>query len=550
MKPHRGLPLAGVFLLASVAQVASAQDQATAIDRLFAWTTPDQPGCTVAVSQHGKLAVSRAYGSADLERDVAIAEDTVFDVGSVSKQFVAAAVLLLVEDGRLALTDDIRTHLPEMPDCGHRVTVDHLLTHTSGIRDWTALFKLAATSRDALPLIFRQRALDFVPGEEWSYSNSGYVLLKEIVARCCGKPFAAFVHERLFAPLGMKATAYHLDARAVIEDRALAYERDGDAWRLAILLDDERGGQGALFSTAVDLVAWNDALAAGRLGPFVTGKLHEPARLNGGRPLGYGRGLFLDTYRGAEVISHGGGAAGYKTWLGRFPEHGLSIAILCNSGEGTERTPLARRIFELFVPASDLGAQEPQAPPIPDPASAPDLSGRAGLFVSEDTGNLLRLAVDRGRLRIAAGPGMVPLGGDRFRRFGTSLQFRSGDPFELQFVAPDEFDLESADGTKARYRRADPYAPTPGELAEFAGRYRSDELDATFRAEPRGGGLDMRLSHLPENPTEFQPIARDTFQFANLIVRFVRDDTGQVVAARYRNPVLRDVRFTRVADGG
>src|SRR5215216_2603447 len=155
-----------------------AQDKTSEIDKIFSWATPATPGCAVAVSQHGKLVVNRAYGSADLERDVPLSPSSIFDIGSVRKQFVAAAVLLLVEDGRLSLSDDIRKHFPELPDYGHKVTVDHLLTHTSGIRDWQGLRSLVGGSvDDVVGLTLRQRGLNFAPGEEWSYSNSGYVLL-------------------------------------------------------------------------------------------------------------------------------------------------------------------------------------------------------------------------------------------------------------------------------------------------------------------------------------------------------------------------------------
>ena len=539
---------AAVLLFATAGSVpAAAQEPAAAIDALFRWTAPDRPGCAVAVAREGELVFHRAYGSADLERDVAIGPDTVFDAGSVVKQFVASAVLLLVEDGRLALTDDVRTHVPEMPDCGHRITIDHLLTHTSGVRDWTALLRLAATSRDALGLVLRQRGLDHVPGEEWRYSNSGYVLLKEIVARRSGAPFDRFLQERLFTPLGMEATTYRLDELEVLANRALAYEKRGDTWRLAMHLGNERGGQGALFTTARDLARWNDALGAGRLGRFVTDALHEPARLNNGRQIGYGRGLLLDTYRGARLVWHSGGAAGYKTWSGRFPEHGISIAILCNSDEGVERTQLARRIFEVLVP--DLPAQRPEAPPIPDAASAPDLTGRAGTFVCERTGTLLRLAVDRGRLRLANGPGLVPLDANRFRRWDASLQFLSGQPFELHFVSQDEVDFRLDGGEPVRHRRARPVARSAAELAAFAGRYRSDELDATIRVTAREGGLDLQVEHLGDG-LDFQSVDGDTFACRQLTVHFVRAADENVVAVRYTNPVLRDVRFERLADGG
>jgi CubicO group peptidase (beta-lactamase class C family) len=183
----------------------------------------------VAVSRDGQLVVNRAYGSADLERRVPLRTESVFDVGSLRKQVIAAGILLLVEDERLSLTSDVRAHFPELPDQGHTITVDHLLTHTSGIRDWTGMLALTGGNADVRSLILRQRALNFPPGEQWSYSNSGYVLLKELVERVSGTSFAAFTRARLFEPLGMARTACHDDLNAVIPNRALPYVQAGNA---------------------------------------------------------------------------------------------------------------------------------------------------------------------------------------------------------------------------------------------------------------------------------------------------------------------------------
>jgi len=330
---------------------AYAQDKTGEIDKIFSWATPATPGCAVAVSQHGKMIVNRAYGSADLERDVPISAATLFDAASIRKQFVAAAVFLLVEERRLSLSDDVRKHVPELPDYGHKITLDHLLTHTSGLRDWVPLRNWANGSYDATTMILRQRGLNFAPGEEWSYSNSGYVLLTEIVARTSRMSFSEFARKRLFEPLGMKTTTYVDDLRLVVKNRALAYEKEGDRWRMDMLLDNDRGGGGALFSTASDLVIWNDALTSARLGKFVSEKLQEPATLNNGRKLSYARGLMLATNYGGRVVWHGGGAAGYRSVLARYPEQGLSIAILCNAGESADnRTMFAGRIFDLLTP--------------------------------------------------------------------------------------------------------------------------------------------------------------------------------------------------------
>ncbi|HEX8253937.1 MAG TPA: serine hydrolase domain-containing protein, partial [Thermoanaerobaculia bacterium] len=443
-----------------------AEEKVAEIDRIFSWATPDSPGCAVAVARQGKVVVNRAYGLADLERDVPIGPSSVFDAGSLTKQFVAAAVLLLVEEGRLSLSDDVRKHVPELPDYGQKITIDHLLTHTSGIRDWTGIQPFSTGDPDALAITLRQRGLNFAPGEEWSYSNGGYVLLKEIVARISGTSFADFARKRLFEPLGMKTTAYTLDLREVVRNRALAYEKEGGRWKLDMLLDNDRGGGGALLTTTGDLLLWNEALASGRLGAFVTEKLQQRATLNNGRTLGYARGLYVDTNHAGTVVWHTGGSAGYKSFLGRYPEHGLSIAILCNAGEEADRVAFARRIFDLYVPPAvprdATGAPQTDAPP-----AATDLNGKTGLFFNETTGEPLRLGADSGRLRIAGGPPLLTMASDRFRNPRGALSFMSQDEFELHFVSNDRFALKSMEGKTTHYRRARAYVPSPADLRAF-----------------------------------------------------------------------------------
>lgn len=243
-----------LYLLLSFVIAASlaAQDKTPEIDKIFSWARPDAPRCAVAVSLSGKVVVNRAYGSADLERDVAIAPNTVFDAGSVTKQFVAAATSSSMTAA--ALSDDVRKYIPELRDYGHRITVDYLLTHTSGVRDWTGLQMLAATKTGALTMTLRQRGLNFAAGEEWEYSNGGYVLLREIIARTSGMPVGEFMRRRLFELFGMKSTA---------------------------------------------------ALTSGRLRASVTEKLQEPARLNNGRiegvDLSSRSGLFFNERTGAPL---------------------------------------------------------------------------------------------------------------------------------------------------------------------------------------------------------------------------------------------------------
>jgi CubicO group peptidase (beta-lactamase class C family) len=526
---------------------AYSQDKSSEIDKIFSWAKPYAPGCSVAVSQNGKVVVNKAYGSADLERDVPIKPDTVFDAGSVRKQFVAAAILLLVEEGKLSLSDDVRKHIPQLPDYGHKITVDHLLTHTSGIRDWQVLLNLAGGDPDAMTMILRQREINFAPGDEWSYSNSNYVLLPEIVTRVSGMPFSEFARKRLFEQLGMKMTTYVDDPLNLIKNRALAYKKEARGWKMDMYLGNDRGGAGALFTTASDLVIWNDAIQSNRLGAFVTQKLQEPATLNSGRKLSYARGLNVEIRagRGGRLVWHSGGAAGYSTIAGHLPQHALSVAIMCNL-DGGARSSYASRIFDLFLP--------PDTPPAKPPASnagdvAPgDLSGRAGTFFHEQTGEPLRLAVNNNTLTIAGGGPLVALSNDSFRNQRPTLFFMSGADFELRFLSADQIEIKTKDGITTRYRRAQPYTPTADDLKAFAGRYYSDELMAVFEATPGKDSLMVRANDAPRALLEFKPATRDTFQFAGIILRFTRDKAGKVIGLDFTNPLLRRVKFTRLND--
>jgi len=528
---------------------AYAQDKTGEIDKIFSWATQSTPGCAVAVSLHGKVVVNRAYGMADLERDVPITTYTIFDAGSVVKQFVAASILLLVEEGKLSLTEDIRKYIPELADTGHKIKLDHLLSHTSGIRDWTGIRPLAEGDPDVLTLILRQRGLNFAPGEEWSYSNSGFELLKEIITRTSGMSFSEYARKRLFEPLGMKSSTYVVDMTDVVKNRALAYKNENGRWKLDMYLGNDRGG-GGLLTTPTDLLTWNDALTNNRLGAFVTEKLHEPATLNNGRKLSYARGLQVEPFRrGGTLVWHSGGSAGYSALLGRLPEQGLSVAIMCNK-DGGAQSAYAGRIFDLFLlPAAGESAAESntQAANIGGAGVAVgDLRGRAGLFFNEETDQPLRLAVNNNMLAIAGGSPLVALASDHFRNQRASLSFMSQAEFELQFLSADQFEIKTKEGVRTRYRRAQTNAPAPADLQAFAGRYRSDEIGAFFDIAPGKDGLTVRANDAAGG--EFKPVDRDTFQLAGVILRFRRDKAGKIVAVDYSNPVVRNIQFTRLSD--
>ena len=540
-----------LFIASSLFTACLAQDKTPDVDKIFNWTKANAPGCVCAVSQNGKVVVNRAYGSADLERDVPLNTNSIFDIGSLMKQFVAAATLILVQDGKIALTDDVRKYVPELPDYGQKITIDNLLTHTSGIRDWSGLLPLTPKGTDVWPLILRQRELNAVPGEEWSYSSSGFVVAREIVERVSGMSFADFSRKRMFDPLGMSSTSFRENMREIVKNRALAYDRELTGWRMAMLLDNNRGG-GGILSTATDLLIWNEALTNNRIGKFVSEKMQEPMKLNNGRKINYGRGLFIEKYLGTSEIAHTGSADGYKTYLGRFPEYGLSIAITCNSGDGTNRRNYAYQIVDVFVPEKRNMPTDDGAPPVPKPEDTVglNLNSKVGLYFNEKTGESLQFGVDRGRLRVVGGPGFVPSGKDRFKRWGAQVTFMSQDEFELHFLSKNQFELKSMEGKITRYRRAQHYAPASKELNAFTGRYVSDELGSAFQVKVEKDGLVINFEHNPDQVLPLKPVDTDAFQISRMIIRFIRDKSGKVVRLDYSNPLVRKISFKKQVVSG
>lgn len=543
MSRSLALPLAALLFTGPL----HAQDPIARVDSIFSFATAETPGCAVGVSQRGKVAVNKAYGLADLEKRTPLGPGSLFDIGSTQKQFTATSILLLAQDGRLALSDDIRKHLPELADYGHTVTVDNLLTHTGGIRDWTGILPMAPEGTDVATLLQRQRGLNFAPGTQWLYSNGGYELAKTIVARVSGMPFAEFTRTRIFEPLGMTSTAYVPDIMQAGANAALGYQKEDNGWKPYMRLGNNRGG-GAIVSTVGDMVRWQDALAAGKLGAFVTEKLHEQTRLSNGRKLNYARGVIVDSTPGGVVISHSGGAAGFSTWMGRVPEHDLSVAVTCNF-DPVSATELAGRVIDgVFLPPVDRQALARARAGAPVAVPGVDVSGRAGLYFDEETGEPMRLGVANGRLMIANGPPLVPVSDSSFRPPRPNMFFRSGDDFMLTFVDPDHIAIRSMEGDETRYRRATPYTASPSDLQAVGGRYESPDLGAVYEIVPDANAITMRMEAAPDRAIKLAAVDRDTYMFRMMIVRFRRDASGKVVGFEYSNPVARNIGFTRVGD--
>ncbi|MDO8681081.1 MAG: serine hydrolase domain-containing protein [Acidobacteriota bacterium] len=432
--------LAAASLLASQAVPARPASLEADVDRVFAKWTSSTPGCAVGVAVGGKPVLARAYGMADLEHDVPNTADTIFESGSVAKQFTAMAVLLLAKDGKLSLDDPVRKHIPELPDYGVPLTIRHMLNHTSGLRDWGSVASIAGwprTTREythahVLEIVSRQKSLNFPPGTQWSYSNTGFNLSAIIVSRVSGMPFAEFSKQRLFAPLGMTHTSWRDDHTRIVKGRAIAYSDERDGYHIEMPFENVHGN-GGLLTTIGDLLKWNENYVTPVIGDAAIGAEQAKAgRYNDGRELDYALGLFVGDRRGVRNVYHSGSTAGYRAHLNRFPAAHTSVAVLCNVTSG-DATRAANTVSDLYLagrlqPAKPAAAPAAQPPAMMPAPTAMQLGELAGAYWSDEAEVVLTAAVDQGKLVLKRRPDttivLTAIEKDTFRGSLGTITFR------------------------------------------------------------------------------------------------------------------------------
>ena len=362
---------------------------AARVDALFArWDKPDTPGAAVAVVRDGGIVYQRGYGSANLEYDLPITPSTVFLVASVSKQFTAFAIAMLAEQGKLSLDDEVRQYVPELHDFGPTITLRHLVHHTSGLRDEFGLLAMAGyhmddviTKETILDLAYRQRALNFEPGEEYLYCNTGYTLMAEIVERVTGQSFRAWTAENIFEPLGMRHSHFRDDYTSIIKNRAQGYYKDDDDGYKKQVINYASVGASGLYTTAEDLARWALNFDDGRVGgQAVLDQVHQQGRLNKGDTLSYAFGQSIGHYKGRRRVSHSGSHRGFRTYLVRFPDDDLAIIVLSNL-DAFNPSEMALKVADLYLI---------------DPPER--LAEYTGTYHSEELDATYRLTVEKGRL--------------------------------------------------------------------------------------------------------------------------------------------------------
>ena len=445
------------LLLSPSGSAAGAEQNTKAVDAVFAdLVKPGSPGCAMAVFRDDKIVYAKGYGLANIEEHVPITPSSVFDIGSTSKQFTAASILLLEQQGKLSVNDEVRKYIPELPDYGKKITILNLLNHTSGLRDYLVLLVLSGintdsvtTDDDALASIIRQKALNFDPGSEWLYSNTGFFLLSVIVKRVSGQTLPQFAAANIFSPLNMNHTQFRDDHTALIDNRAMAYEpkEHGSGFRLDVSYF-EQTGDGAVHTSVEDLLKWDENFYSGKVGgkPFLA-EIQEPGKLNSGKVLNYAKGLFVDEYRGLASVRHGGAWGGYRAELLRFPKHHLSVACLCNVGNANPEDR-AEKVADVYLgslmKAKPAEKKEMEEEPKHKPEiqlSEEQLKAYAGEYYSEELAAIYKVEMKDGKLRmkVQVGP-------------GNFVKLAIDDKDTLRATAADEFELAET-GVTVHFKR-------------------------------------------------------------------------------------------------
>lgn len=496
------------------------------------------PGCAVGVSLNGESVFEKAFGLAEMEHNIANTPETIFESGSVAKQFTAAAIVLLQQDGKLNVDDPVRKYIPELADYGKPLTIRHLLNHTAGLRDWGSVMALTGVGRGdrvinqavALDVIYRQKYLDFTPGAEYSYSNSGYNLAAEIVERVSKQKFPAFVEERILKPIGMTKSSTRDNYQRIVPGRAQAYSRQGPnaPWQLNMPFMNVYGN-GGMLTTVGDWLKWNAMLDARTWNAALVDALETQGILNDGRKISYALGLTVDKYKGLKDVSHGGSTAGYQTFLARYPDQKVSVAVLCNGTSPSAGGLAASITDEIFGPFPEPAKVESIAVP------EEQLKKWSGLWKNDITRNINPITLDKGELKIgntalrAQSDGSFILG-------AAKLSFKDGAQLTATIANPD--------GSVTRMTQVTEWKPTPAELAELVGEWRSDEAQATFTF-----AIEDDKAFIVQRPTTklpLTPIYKDHFSTQGYVVWLTRDAKGKIKDLHVGTGRMRDMRFERL----
>ena len=504
------------------------------IDELFKTFTTTTPGGAIAITRNSEVIFKKAYGMSNLEYNVPVTTQTIFHIASESKKYTAFAILLLQQQGKLSIDDDIRTHLPYVPDFGKKITIRHLINQTSGLRDQWQLLTAAGWQMDdvitqdhIIRLVSKQKQLNFSPGETYMYSNTGYTLLAEIVKKVSGRTLREYCQLYIFQPLGMSNTHFHDNYLELVKNRAYSYAPDAVGGYQHEVLNYSTVGATSLLTTVEDEAKWilnyKSAAVGGR---NVVDQMLEKTKLNDGREMAYAFGLIVSDYKGYKRVGHSGSDAGFRSYTCWFPEEDLGITFLSNRGS-TNPVILSMKVADLLLPVRKKGEQSQM--PLTDSTLLKRLTGN---YIS-DLGDRLKLVRKKDKM-------LMTFGGQQAGGTLTTLAAKGNDRYTLPSgntlivkSSPgsdsiQEFTIEDAI-EKNRFVRQVSTAYTPETLKQFVGLYYNEETESYYSLTLKDDGLS--LQHRKYNQVPVTPIAKDQFStdhwwMSN--IKFLRNKKGQV----------------------
>jgi CubicO group peptidase (beta-lactamase class C family) len=527
------------------------------VDRLFTqWDKPDSPGCALAIIQNGEIIYKHGYGMANLEYDIPISPNSVFDIASNSKQFTAMCIVLLARQNLLTLDDELQKHIPEIPHYSHPITLRHLSFHTSGLRDYLNLMDMSGIigensylTEEIITLIARQQSLNFQPGTEQLYCNTGYFLLGEIVKRISGKSLRLFAEENIFAPLGMKNTHFHDDFREIVKNRADAYEpKENGGFQTSLSLMDDVGS-GFLYTTIEDLLLWDRNFYHNILGSYGQDLIEEittPGKLDNGEPISGAFGLQIGDRGGLKRIMHGGLWMGYRSQYIRFPAAHFSVVCLANLGT-VNPTKLAFQVADLYL--EDEYTQE-VAKPIPRSVTSIDLpltelQLRTGFYHNPTTGSIWELEIKDDKL-MAKVVWMYfqldPIDATHFQSIDNELDCDIEFPDNsTQMIVK----VDPGNGVKI-YTLEKMLNSATDILADYVGTYYSAELESSYQIYLEDNRLFVKYKG--KSPFQLKSIGQDLFLLEADRCEFVRDKQSRVIGFDRCSDRVRRLHFNKQHD--
>ncbi len=524
------------------------------VNKLFSeWDKPDSPGVALAVVKDGSVVYKQGYGLANLEYNIPIIPSTIFHVASVSKQFTAFAIVLLAQQGKLSLDDDIRKHLPEVPDFGKTIRIRHLIHHISGLRDQWELLVMAGwrlddviTKEHILKMVRHQRELNFAPGEEYLYCNTGFTLLAEIVARVSGHSFAEWTETNIFKPLGMTNTQFYDDHEKIVKNRAYSYSPLKKGGFKKRVLSYANVGATSLFTTVEDMSKWvnnfNDQRVGGKA---VIEQMHEQGVLNNGKKISYVFDLVIGNHKGLKTVSHSGGDAGYRSHVVRFPEQKFAVVILGNRS-ALNPSRLSMQVADIYLtdwiqPEKPKKKTERKIAKI-DPAVYETYAGKywfqLGFFITITKENNRLMVKLTGQPKVE----ILPESETRFfiKETGSQLTFHLNN---IGQVIQLTFRRGSVDMSG---EKLNPPVLDERKLAEYIGDYYSDELGTTYTIVVKNNKLvaqHRRHSDMLLNPTIEDRFEGPQWFFGR--IHFTRNKENRVEGFKLMGGRVRNLSFVK-----